>query len=230
MTVNGAAAPQAPAARQPTRDTVVSRAYSGLVDVTKAQQKHNDKVRANAKHLNQEGLRAQLASFADSDEAKSVAGIEASVDQLVAQKQAEVDASLKALSPVGDTAEELRNDRAWGRTERKLAAAKDIGKVTQTARQALEQANPAELGVLLQQIPSYLESVGAPTNWINDVVAHKVPELAEKRDTLATAKQAQAMNRTAAKLVLDGIRDGSPPTQLHRLDPSRFDPDRDPGV
>jgi hypothetical protein len=229
MTVTGLTAAQDTAARpqQPTSDTVVAQAYSGLVNVTKAQQKHNDEVVRDSAHLTQEGLRARLNAFADSAEAKSVDGIEASVDQLVARKQAEVQATLKALSPPGDTAEELRRQRVLDRTLRKLDKAKDVGSVTQAAREMLEQATPDELPVLVQEVPHYLEDAGAPADWVQRIVATKAPQLAEAQTKLAAAQQAQVMTRQAAKFVRDGIRDGSPPTQLHLLDPSRFDPDRD---
>jgi hypothetical protein len=137
-----------------------------------------------------------------------------------------VQATLKALSPPGDTAEELRRQRVLDRTLRKLDKARDVGSVTQAAREMLEQATPDELPVLVQEIPHYLDDAGAPADWVPKVVAAKAPQLAEAQTRLATAKQAQVLSRAAAKLVRDGVRNHRPPTQLHRLDPTRFDPER----
>jgi hypothetical protein len=225
MTIAGRPAGQQPMP-QPVGDTVVSQAFSGLLNVQKAQAAYNESVERNAAFLNQDGIRAALGAFADTPEARSVDDIERSVDQLVERKQGDVAQAIAALSPLGDTAEELRNGRVWDRTERKLAAATDAGSVTNAARQALEQATPAELGVLLQEIPSYLESVGAPTDWVHKVVAAKAPEVAKARCKLDAAKQARVLTHHGAKLVRDGIRNGHPPTQLHLLDPSKYDPDK----
>jgi hypothetical protein len=77
--------------------TVVGQAYSGLLAVRNAHQEHNEAVQRNAGNYSQDGLKAQLASFADTEAARSVDRIEQSVDQRVALDQAEVDQILWKL-------------------------------------------------------------------------------------------------------------------------------------
>jgi hypothetical protein len=63
----------------------------------------------------------------------------------------------------GDTATELRAQRTWDRARRVLDS-RDGGKLAHAAQQALSSADAAELGVLAEELPSYLQSRGLPTD------------------------------------------------------------------
>jgi hypothetical protein len=138
--------------------------------------------------------------------------------------QANYQAQLASLVQPGDAAQESRNTRTWDRERRKLDAAPDAGHLIASARQALESATRPELGVLLQEFPSYLESHDVPTDWINPVVAQTVPEIAAAQQQAQRAQQAATVVHYDTAALRTGIQKGSPPSQL--VDPTRFDPDR----
>ena len=92
------------------------------------------------------------------------------------------------------------------------------------AKQALESADAATLGVLMQEVPAYLESRNMPTDWIGPVVTQKVPELGEKLGKVQRVKQAQQVLDYNIAGLRKGFQSGHPPNFL--VDPSKYDPDR----
>jgi hypothetical protein len=204
-----------------TGDTPVAQSFSGMTNVNKQFQQHLDETQRNAPHYSPDGLKAQIAAFADSPAAKSVDGYEQAVLQREAQAAAEADRRLRERAPDGDTVTELRNDRAWARAQRALDSADSP---VATAKELIDKADRAELGVLLQELPAALEAKGQPTHWINAAVAEVVPEYAEARDNLAKARQAATVVRHNATATREGFRRGRPPVKL--VDPSPYDPDQ----
>jgi hypothetical protein len=213
--------PVAPVPTQP--ETVVSQAYSGLQQVRQAHQRHLEEVYRNADRLSEEGRRDAIADFRNSQAAKLLDQIDAAADQRLAQAQNDYAQQLKGLTQPGDAAQETRNSRTWDRELRKLEAAKDSGSVINVARQALESSSGAELGVLMEQMPSYLESRKVPTEWINPVVTQQHPALGEAQWKANQAQQAATLLHYNAMRIRNGIHNGSPPNYL--VDPSKFDPD-----
>jgi len=105
--------------------------------------------------------------------------------------QADYQQQLAGLSQDGDVAQELRNSRTWERERRKLDAAQANPQAFAMARRAVEDADAATLSVLLQELPSYLESRGITSEWVNPVVTQKIPALDEAQRTVQRAQQAQ---------------------------------------
>lgn len=73
--------------------------------------------------------------------------------------------------------------------------------------------------MLLEELPSHLQSRGQPVDWLDKVVAQNVPELGAAERELAKAKRDATVLKYDAKVVRNGIRKGHPATNL--LDPSK---------
>jgi hypothetical protein len=200
--------------------TVVEQAHATFTHAKTAFEKFlNDIPR---EHYSPEGLKAQIKKFgANTDAAKAV-------DQAVASVQARADTAAKQveqirreLSPNGDTATELRASRYWDRTRPLLDNAKEgaFGK----AQKLIASANRDELGVLLQELPSYLEALGHPTDWIDPAVGQAVPEYAKAASQLKKAKQALTIAQYNAKSLRTSFDSGRSSSVL--TDARNYDPD-----
>ena len=94
------------------------------------------------------------------------------------------------------------------------------------AQHALEHADAADLPVLLEELPSYLESRGLPTGFINPLVAKIRPEVAHAADRLWKARQAAVIGHTTAQTIRNGVHQGAPPRCLMAPgDVAKYDPD-----
>jgi hypothetical protein len=219
MTVTSSTPAPPPAAPAP-EPTTVSKAFEAMSAAQQAHRAHMAQLQAR-KDLNAEGYAAQVAAFADSPEAKAVEAHEAAVIARRDQAAADYERTLKGLVPEGDTAQELRNTRAWERHRNAISNAKSP---VAAARVAIQNADDAELGVLLQELPAHLGALGVPTDWINQDVEQRAPELAATRAALDKAEQAVTVTRYDAGELRKGFAAGRPPVKL--VDPNRFDPDR----
>jgi hypothetical protein len=174
---------------------------------------HVDNVR-QAEHLySPEGVEAQLREFAGTPAAKAVDEYEKRYDEQVGELAANVDNVRRSLTPELDTAGELRASRSWDRLRRSLDSVAD-GKVALTVKRAIETAGDAERGVLLQELPSYVESRGVPSDFIEETVTRVVPELATAQAELDKAKRKQAVIKYNASAVRKGIASGRPATTI----------------
>jgi hypothetical protein len=228
MTIGGKTVEQLAAERERAMragPTIVGQIHETLEGVRRAHRGWNDDIERRAPMLSQDGLRSELAAFARTDEAKSVDACEQAMAHRMALAQAEIDAVKARLTGPTDTAGELRNDRAWSRTRHALDTANNGANRINTARMALQQARPDEVGVLAREIPEYLKSAGLPTDWIEKEVASRVPELARKQADLAKLHQAQAITNHSIAALRRGFASGTPPSQP-LVNPARFDPDR----
>jgi hypothetical protein len=95
--------PQPDASTNPAAD-----AYATITDAAKSFQGHLDAVAANRSRLTEDGQRAHIAAFADSQAAKAVDLAVKSVHQFRDAKAAERDRIKAGLSPKGDAAAESR--------------------------------------------------------------------------------------------------------------------------
>lgn len=175
-----------------------------------------------------EGLHRQIKAFAESPAAQQIDDAVAIASQREADAEARVAEIIEGLKPKGDVAEELRSTRAWARAQRKLDAAPE-DRVGEVARALIADADPSELGVLIEEIPSYLEAKRQGTDWVETVVAEKVPELAAARRTLNLARKARPVIEYDAKRLRGRITDTPAPKAYEAvpfIDVSKYDPDR----
>ena len=138
--------------------SVVEQAHAAFTNAKTAFEKFlNDIPR---EHYSADGLKAQIKKFGDTDAAKAVDIAVANVRDRADKATAQVEKIRRDLSPNGDTAAELRATRYWDRTKPGLDNAKEgaFGR----AQKLIANADREELGVLLQELPAYLEARGLP--------------------------------------------------------------------
>lgn len=218
MTI-ASARPAPPAAPAP-KITTVSTAFETMKSVRSAHQKYLAELAASKSKFSPDGYRAKVLGFKDSPEAQAVDQHEAAVIARRDKAAADYEQTLANLSRPGDSAEELRNSRAWDRHKRTIDNAKSP---VAAARAAVSQAKPEELGVLLDELPAHLAATGHPTDWINQAVAQVVPGVANAREVFDKASRAAEIAQYDARRLREGFASGRPPVEL--VDMARFDPD-----
>lgn len=224
MTIVGTPPQQSGQPAQP--DSVVQQAFKRLLDVPKAQRAHIEAV--NAQEYAKPGSRVfdndrrqrEIADFANSREAQSLDDVEQVFERQLSAYQADYQSAIAAQSANVDEAAALRiRDRLIDRLSNSDSPAL-------VARQLVSDAKPEELGVVLQEIPSWLETRGFPTDFIEPVLAGKCPDVAEKVASLRKAQQAAAIGRQTVNQIRTGIRNNSPAKHLMTPEQvARYDPD-----
>ena len=142
-------------------------------------------------------------------------------DQLVAEKQAAYDAQFKSLTPVTDTAAELRPQRTWDREGEARCTCLE-GERAAVARKTIDNcSDPATLAVLIEELPSYLETKRVDASWVPAVVAQKIPALGEAKSTLDRATNCAVAIHQANRMLRGAIANGSPLTQLDSISGDR---------
>jgi hypothetical protein len=214
---------------QPTRVTaravtvdgsVVEQGHAAFTHAKAAHEKFlNDIPR---EHYSADGLKAQIAKFAETDAAKAV---DTAVDSFRGLEEAagkQVEKIRRDLSPDGDTASELRAIRFWDRTKPVLDNAKEgaLGR----AQKLITNANREELGTLLQELPAYLEALGQPTDWIDAAVGQAVPEYDNAIKRHQKAKQAHTIAKYNALSLRKAFAEGRSGSII--TDARNYDPDK----
>jgi hypothetical protein len=167
---------------------------------------------------------AAIRSFASTPAAADVDVAQEQFDQRVAEIEAEAAKIRNDLVQPGDAAEEMRRNRYWDNRVKPLLDREPSGHIASAAQQLLNDADPSQLGVLAELLPSYMKARGHGSEFVEPVVIKKLPELAAAQDKLAKAKQAQTIVRTKANMVRSAIRSGHPVSILPK--PDGYDPDR----
>lgn len=199
--------------------TTAEQAFGAIEHARNQFETHIVNLQQNANLYTSDGYNEQVARFKDTPAAKAIDKAEADVQQRLAAAEAKVAKTYKDLSPNGDAAAESRAARYWHRNERLLDSKDDK---LHTARQLVENASRDEIGVLLQELPAYLQSFGLSTEWIDEHVARVVPEYGAAKDELKKANAATQLVTNAARMVRQGFDSGRPPgaANLALLNPS----------
>jgi hypothetical protein len=213
---------QVPVETQPsgvTGDDVPMEVFNLVKGVNSALGDHLDAVskQVQAGSLTDIGIQKAVGSFATRDAARAVDRAEQMTDEWVNSLAAKCDQIREGLTQPGDAAQEMRNNRDWARTERRLDAAADVGRTAAVAREAIDRAGPSEIGVLAVELPAWLESKGQPSDWVRTALAQHVPELGEAERDLAHAQKIAAALKYDARTVKTAINNGHPAT--HLVDP-----------
>jgi hypothetical protein len=198
-------------------DTVPQQAFSLIDGANRALESHLDNVGRQAENLTDVGRGRAIESFVGSDAAKSVDHAEEMTNEWVNGLVARRDQIRASLTQRGDTAAELRNQRSWARHQRMLDNAADTGHIAAVAKSAIDRADREEIGLLAEELPSYLQSRGQPSDWINQALKQRVPELDTAERELAKALQIQKVLQYDVNTVKAGIRQGHAASAL--LDP-----------
>lgn len=120
-------------------------------------EEHLEKIPAD--DYTEAALRARIREFGESPAGNALTQALEEATTNRDRLQADVDRSLKSLSPAGDAAQESRNTRTWARARRVLDNTSD-GNLGAMAASMIERADDSELGVLAQELRSYIDSRG----------------------------------------------------------------------
>lgn len=190
-----------------------------------SRRRQSDPVHAHefAKHVNSlpvdrfsaTGLAQHIQGFADTAAYRAVAPAVQKVNETADAADAKVAAVKDALSGDGDTASELRNTRMWKRSERLLDSVKDRSGLLSAAKKLVASASPVDLGVLLQELPSYLQARGqADTAWLETAVAQISPALADAIAARTLAQKHRDITNVNAKALAHRV---TPPQRLRTV-------------
>jgi len=201
--------------------TVVEQAHATFTNAKTAHEQFLNDIPRD--HYSADGLKAQISNFATTDIAKAVDHAEASVRDLADNANAEYEQIRSELSPNGDTAAELRAGRYWDRTRPLLDNAKE-GAVAK-AQNLIAAADREQLGVLLQELPAYLEARNYPTEWIDLAVGQAVPEYSQAAARKKKAQQALTIAQYNAKSLRESFTNGYSSGFI--TDGRKYDPDKE---
>jgi hypothetical protein len=218
---------KAPAAPEPAPEprTAVSDADSLLKNIDKRLREHLDSIDTN--HLTPDGVRAAIETFSTTAAAQ-VDRAEQAVAARLEQAEKAVDDIISGLSRDEDVAGELRRDRAWNSAVRQLDSAPDNA-VAELAQKLIAGSDDVQLSVLVSQLPQYLASRGQGAEWLPAALDARVPGLAEARDTVKRATQAQQITRFHADAVRERLGAATPAAYwpINWVDvTAKYDPDR----
>jgi hypothetical protein len=161
-----------------------------------------------------------MRQFADTPQAKSLDTIEQGFDQRAAAADADYSnlVAQKALAVDESAAVRIR--------DRHLERVKAAPSAVSAAQQILESCPDQELAVALQEIPSWLQSNGHPTDFVETVLRERCPDIAEKAEVKRKAEAAAIIGHQTALQIRKGVQSGSPARVLMKRDDVRkYDPD-----
>lgn len=125
-------------------------------------------------------LKDNAGAFAVSDAALQLPGV------LDAVKQDIKDARIKRHDLITgnkvdgtDTGAQLAAQRYWDRSRRSLDAITEPGKIAAAAQELVGNADPAQVPVLTEELPSYLARRQVPAGWLPRALAEKIPGMAD---------------------------------------------------
>jgi hypothetical protein len=206
--------------------SVVGRAQAAIINAEAKFKQHLASIDADA--FNPDGLHKQITMFVDTVAANAIDSAVADVRQRADEAGADVSQLRRDLSPELDAAAELRASRYWHRTERRLDRVEGDELAT-AAQDLITGANITELGILMQEVPAYLASRGHQSDWVDYVVADRVPELPQAQHRLVKAEQARTIVEYNAERLRTAFADTRAPNGYRSplfVDPTRYDPDR----
>jgi hypothetical protein len=207
-----------------TGNTIVAQAMSAQKSCQEQLQEYLDGLAPRKRSFTREGYDAQLRAFARTHSVKVATELapKAVADRAERAEQ-EVRDEINALKADGDLQAELKASRIWQRTKHLLDSQDKAAKVS-TAAKLVDDAEPAELAVYLQEIPSYMTAEDLPSDWLNPILEQKVPRVAAaiNRRTLAIKARDGIRNNGArlGKAAAEGRQ-----THVGLLDYQCFDPD-----
>jgi hypothetical protein len=117
--------------------------------------------------------------------------------------------------------DEARASRVWARYVRLLDSKPSPPEVSAAARELVANADPADVAVLREELPSYLESRSAPSDWLDSALAQRIPGAADAAAESRLKQKQLAVVRDNHERILHTVKaDVAPP---YLVDPSRVD-------
>jgi hypothetical protein len=181
-------------------------------------------------HYTADGMRAAIDRFADTDAGRAIDTAVTEATSVRDEAIAAVERERSALVPIGDAAQESRNARYWERTRRILDSKKDLGAVTPMVTKLIDEADPSELGVLLDEMKPYLAARGIPSAaLIESGIRAKAPQYAKAIQRVPIAEKALQMTQYNAQALRTRMKNTAHPAAWQRpkfVDDRKFDPNR----
>ncbi|WP_234826629.1 hypothetical protein [Mycobacteroides abscessus] len=203
--------------------TAFEQSYSIFENARKEYTKHLDKLKEVEHLYSDDGYRMQIDQFQESPAAKAIDDAVRLVETRRDEAQADMEKVFRELSPHGDAAAESRASRYWHRCERLLDSSRD-NKLA-VAEEMVRKASKEELGTLLQELPTYLRSVGIGDSWIDESVAQHAPNYGKAKNRLQRAEQAVMVANANARQLRESFtnRQARPSTipHLRERDPDK---------
>ena len=152
-------------------------------------------------------LRDNAGVYQFSDQAL---GLKPMLDAVKADAEAaqqRVAAAVNSIAVPDDKSDQAR--RIWDRTRYRLVAAGD--KKVAVAQDLIKNAEGLTLATLKEDLPDFLNAVGAPTDWVDGAIAQRVPEAAAATsDAILKARQAAILAQNHAMLTRAIANDVAP--------------------
>lgn len=177
---------------RPTEGTAFEQARAAITHAQNEFHHYVNNVLAPERHKCVPGdWERQVDKFASTGSYTAIERHVQAVQQLRDKAQDNLDEVRRSLTQDdGDTATELRANRFWNRTRAILDNANPASVIT-VGRDQMAKATPAELNILLQELPSYCAARGVKTtDWIDTTAAEVSPEYGRAAKKLAKANEA----------------------------------------
>ena len=179
----------------PRQDTALARAHQHMVSAADNFDTAMTGIDRNS--LTDEGLLAVVADAAERPTA-TIAAAERAAQDLARSTADRIESIHNGLSSRADLAAEMRAGRTWERLRRILDGTPP-NRVTGMAHQLVGNADPAELGVLAEELGPYLKSRQLPADWLTTALTDVSPELKQAAERAAKAVKAQQIVEANAR-------------------------------
>jgi hypothetical protein len=191
----------------PGGDTPHARAYN------RQRQVAEDYTNWRASHspdILPDDLKANAGAYANSAPARQLAPALRDAEADTAQANDRLSDALDGQTVAPE--QENRARRVWDRYVRLLDSKSGPAQVSAAARDLVASADPADIPVLREELPAYLDAKQAPRDWLPAALAAKVPAAAQAAaEAKLKAKQLDMLRSNHARLTNSIVKDVDAP-------------------
>jgi hypothetical protein len=193
--------PPVPTAEVPEPDAALPPAQRAQALQIAAAQQYSRWRSAHSPDIEPDVLKANAGAFAGApvitrQSPAALSAVAADADQ--AQQRVRDTLNSATVKPE----DEARASRVWARAVRLLDSKPSPPEVSAAARDLVANADPADVAVLREELPSYLDSRSAPSDWLDTALAQKIPGAADAvAESKLKAKQLAVVRSNHDRLV-----------------------------
>jgi hypothetical protein len=209
--------PPVPTAEVPEPDAALPSAQRAYALQIAAAQQYLQWRAAHSRDIEPDVLKANAGAFADAPVITkqlpaALSAVAADAD--AAQQRVRDTLSGATVKPEN----EARASRVWARAVRLLDSKNGPAEVSAAAGDLVANADPADVAIYREELPAYLESRNAPSDWLDTALAQKIPGAADAvAESKLKAKQLAAVRSNHDRIVHAVKADVDPP---YLVDPS----------
>jgi hypothetical protein len=175
-------------------ETRVEQGHNLLQAAAREHRAFLDRFETVAHQFTQDGLKAQLGNFVQSDAGQVPDAVEQLAANVAAEAESAYASKIRGLDQLGDAATESHKGRFSRTLERQMDRAPEGERATLAAKLIAENADdPAALGVIYTEADSY----GVPESVIRQALTEARPELGEAEAKVTKAQQSAAIMRNS---------------------------------